>query len=238
MPSTAHAVVGCAVVRGCCYCVLEEHSLRLCCFVLQDLFTGLQAFVRINMPTGLKWNPSGGSVAAAMAATCAAAPAAAVPQPAPAPAPAKPAPGGAKGPPPPPPPPPANLSELLLKERPSGKPAAAAAAGGGMQEVLKALSQVCKQGIATVRHEDIAQCGADMLSDALAAANMLLQTCAQLAGGKRRLRTCAHSSLKLRGIAALNSRFVVPLGCPHRTRHMCLLLAGHCCDIRPAQGDR
>jgi hypothetical protein len=113
--------------------------------VLQDLFTGLQAFVRVNMLTGVKWNPSGGSIAAAKAAAGTAAAPAAPAAKAAAAAPAKPspAPGGPKGPPPPPPPP-ANLSELLLKERPGAKPApaAAAAAGGGMQEVLKALSQV------------------------------------------------------------------------------------------------
>lgn len=109
---------------------------------LKDLFTGLQAFVRVNMPTGVKWNPSGGSIAAAKAAAGTAAAAAAAPAAKAAAAPAKPSParGGPKGPPPPPPPP-ANLSELLLKERPGAKPAPAAAAGGGMQEVLKALSQ-------------------------------------------------------------------------------------------------
>lgn len=109
-----------------------------CSCLPQDLFTGLQAYVRINMPTGIKWNPAGGSIAAAKAAAGsapAAAPAAA------APAKPSPAPGGPRGPPPPPPPP-ANLGELLLKERPGAKPAPAAVAGGGMQEVLKALNQV------------------------------------------------------------------------------------------------
>lgn len=138
----------CLTRSATCKCVdLSDKQLlagldRLgCVCLLQDLFTGLQAFVRVNMPTGVKWNPSGGSIAAARAAAGTAAPAAPAAKAA---APAKPsaAPGGPKGPPPPPPPP-ANLSELLLKERPGAKPApVAAAAGGGMQEVLKALSQV------------------------------------------------------------------------------------------------
>lgn len=110
----------------------------------QDLFTALQAFLRINMPQGLQWNTAGTSLAEAQAAAAGAAPAAA--QTAAAPAAAGGAKGGARKGPPAAPPPPANLSELLQKERPAAGAAGGAAAGaagaGGMQDVLKALSQV------------------------------------------------------------------------------------------------
>lgn len=128
-----------------------------CASCLQELFSGLQAFVRGSCPGGLRWNAAGVSLQEATAAADTAAPAtaanvaavngAAANGAAPAPA-APPKPPGAKGPPPPPPPPPPGL---LLQERPpkggAGGAAAAAAGGGGggaggMQEVLKALQQV------------------------------------------------------------------------------------------------
>lgn len=106
----------------------------------QDVMVALQAWVRTNAPSGLKWNASGVAIADAeqqLAASGSNSGAKAAPAPPP------PAPRGAPPPPPPPPPPPG----LLLQERPAGGAAAggaaaAAAASGGasMSDVFRELS--------------------------------------------------------------------------------------------------
>ncbi|GBF94818.1 hypothetical protein Rsub_07990 [Raphidocelis subcapitata] len=97
---------------------------------VKELTQALQQFVRTHYPQGLKWNPSGCSIAEAQKQAAAGGGAA---------APAAPPAGGPKAPPAAPPPPPPGL---LLQDRPepdSGK-AAAGGGGSGMQDVFKQLS--------------------------------------------------------------------------------------------------
>lgn len=98
----------------------------------QELNQALQQFVRQHYPQGLKWNPSGGSIAEAQkkaaaggtsSSSSATASAAAAP----------------RGPPVPPP---APSAEMLLRERPGAVAERTSNSGGGLKDVFSELQKV------------------------------------------------------------------------------------------------